>query len=114
MFEPLEFAILSFGTLFAIVNPATSVPTFLAITEANTAEERIRMAGLASSVALGVLLLFSVVGIPLLEVFQISVPAFQIAGGLIILRIANESFYPLSYSAYFGSRKNGVPDPSRP
>ena len=91
MFEHIEFAIFSFGTLFAIVNPATTVPTFLAITEANTTEERLRMAGLACSVALGVFLLFSVVGLRLLGAFQISIPAFQIAGGLIILRIAMDN-----------------------
>ena len=34
MLEHFQFAIVSFGTLFAIVNPATTVPTFLAITEA--------------------------------------------------------------------------------
>ena len=49
------------------------------------------MARLATSVALGVFLLFSVVGLRLLEAFQISVPAFQIAGGLIILRIAMDN-----------------------
>ena len=93
MFEHIEFAILSFGTLFAIVNPATTVPTFLTITEANTTAERLHMARLACSVALGIFLLFSVVGLPLLGVFQISIPAFQIAGGLIILRIAMDNLH---------------------
>ncbi len=72
-------AILSFGSLLIIVDPVTTIPAFLAMTEKNTPQERIRMAKLASTVAFLVLLAFFLGGQQVLEVFGITLPAFEIA-----------------------------------
>lgn len=84
----LDFTILSFGTLFVIVDPIGLVPAFLAMTHNNTILEKTRMAGLASLVTFLILLLFSVAGQWLFNAFGISLPAFEIAGGIILLLIA--------------------------
>ncbi len=84
----LDFAILSFGSLFVIVDPITLVPTFFAITPHNNQTERIRMAAVASIVAFGVLLLFAIGSQWIFMTFGITLPAFQIAGGIILLKIA--------------------------
>lgn len=86
----LTYALLSFGSLFAILSPFATVPTFLAMTEGNSAAERSVMAGRACKIACGVLVVFTLLGLNILGFFRVSVPAFQIAGGLVILRVAFE------------------------
>ena len=86
--EPITYAFLTFGSLFAILNPAATVPVFLAMTEENTAQERAHMARTACIVIFFVLAVFSLVGLSILSLFKISIPAFGIAGGIIILKAA--------------------------
>lgn len=84
----ISFVVLSFWSLFVIVDPIAAVPSFLAMTQQNSREERIRMARLASCTAGGVLLIFSLGGKWILNAFGITLPAFEIAGGIILLKIA--------------------------
>jgi len=84
------YALLSFGSLLAILSPFATVPTFLAMTEGNSASERAVMARRACTIACGVLIAFTLVGLNILGFFRVSVPAFQIAGGIVILRVAME------------------------
>ena len=86
--EPLNFAILSFWSLFVIVDPIGAVPTFLAMTEDSTTRQRVRMARLASLVTFSVLLVFSLGGSWILSIFGITMPAFEVAGGVILLKVA--------------------------
>jgi len=46
------------------------------------------MAQRACVIAAGVLLVFSVTGLSILTFFGVSVPAFQVAGGLVLIRVA--------------------------
>lgn len=86
--ETLNFVILSFWSLFVIVDPIGLVPAFLAMTERHSKEDRIRMAKLASIVTFFVLLVFALGGNLILKSFSVTVPAFEIAGGIILLKIA--------------------------
>ncbi|MFQ5852223.1 MAG: MarC family protein [Candidatus Binatia bacterium] len=88
MMELVSFAILSFGSLFVIVDPPAAVPAFLAMTEGNSPDERLRMARLASVITFFVLLAFSLAGLSILGFFGVTVPAFGIAGGIILLKVA--------------------------
>lgn len=88
MINALDFAILSFTSLFVIVDPVGLIPAFLAMTQKNTAQERVRMAQLASLITLGVLILSFLFGQRLLTAFGITLPAFQIAGGIVLLLVA--------------------------
>src|SRR3989338_8119262 len=86
--EPLNFVILSFWSLFVIVDPIGAVPTFLAMTKGDSREERIRMARLASLVTFSVLFVFSIGGKWVLGAFGVGMPAFEIAGGIVLLKVA--------------------------
>ena len=57
--DPINFIILSFWSLFVIVDPVGAIPTFLAMTARNKTRDRVRMARLASVVTFFVLVLFS-------------------------------------------------------
>lgn len=89
MDHPLtEFCLLAFGSLFAIVNPVSAVPAFLAMTPRDTVAARQRMARTAAFVCAGVLAAFALLGQSLFRVFGITLPAFQIAGGLVMLLVS--------------------------
>lgn len=80
-----EYAFLTFGALFAIVDPFAAIPTFLAMTTDVSVKERRHMARIAAMVAGGVMALFAALGQAIFKMFGITLPAFQIAGGLIML-----------------------------
>lgn len=84
----LDFAILSFTSLFVIVDPVGLIPAFLAMTQKNTSQERVRMARLASFITFGILILSFFFGQWLLKAFGITLPAFEIAGGIVLLLVA--------------------------
>lgn len=81
----IEYAFLTFGSLFAIVDPFAAVPTFLAMTARDTAEQRRRMARTACITCAAVMGAFALMGPAIFRLFGITLPAFQIAGGLVLL-----------------------------
>ena len=82
------FLLLAFSSLFVIVDSIGTIPAFLAMTPNNTPDERARMARFACAVATGILLFFSLTGMTIFKVFGITLPAFQIAGSILLLLIA--------------------------
>lgn len=83
-----SYTVLAFGSLIAVLNPVATVPPFLAMTESNSVSERRAMARRACMIAGGVLTMFALTGIWILAFFGVTEPAFQIAGGLVLIRVA--------------------------
>ncbi len=77
-----------FVLLFAVVDPIGSVPVFIAVTRQHQEWEKRKIAFKAVLVATGVLLFFIVVGQLLLEAIGVSLPAFQVAGGIVLFLFA--------------------------
>ena len=98
--ELFSFALSSFATVFAIVDPFATAPIFLAITPRDTDETRARMAMLAALVSGGVLLIFALTGDRIFSFFGISHSAFRVAGGILLLVTAMETI---------GSKEGGKP-----
>ena len=65
------------------MDPLGNLPFFLLFTEQNTLNEKRKMAAIASLAAGLILIFFGLTGDFILRFFKISLPAFQIAGGLI-------------------------------
>jgi multiple antibiotic resistance protein len=84
----LQYSALAFGSLFAVLNPIATIPPFVAMTERNSAAERAQMARRACGIACFIAVLFSLTGIQVLSFFGVSMHAFQIAGGLVLIRVA--------------------------
>ena len=84
----LEYALLATVTLFAIVDPVSTAPMFLAMTPNDTRTAREHMARLACIIVAIVLLTFAVAGSFLLKTLGITIAAFQTAGGILLLLIA--------------------------
>lgn len=77
-------------TLFVILDPPGLLPVFLALTRRMTRVERNASALNASLVGGGVILLFALFGRQVLEYLNVSIPALQVAGGLLLLLVALE------------------------
>jgi multiple antibiotic resistance protein len=78
-----KIALLAFVTLVTMVNPLAVIPSFIAMTDGFTRRQRARIAlnaGIATAVVLAAFLL---AGNYLFRFFGITVPAFQIMGGII-------------------------------
>lgn len=77
-----------FLTLWAVIDPIGTLPVFLAVAARYEAARRRMLAIKATAVATGVLLLFILGGQFVLEALGISLVAFQIAGGIVLLLFA--------------------------
>ncbi len=75
-------------SIFAIVNPIGVIPTFLALTGGYDAAMRRRVIAKAVLVGAGLLILFGLAGQVIFAVFSITIPAFRIAGGILIFKVA--------------------------
>jgi multiple antibiotic resistance protein len=89
----VEYTVFAFSSLFVIIDPIATVPAFIAMTPQDTPPAKLRMAKIACLVAGGVLMLFAVAGKWIFKVLGITMPAFQIAGGVLLLRIALDMLY---------------------
>lgn len=84
----VEYALLALGSLFAIVDPIAAVPAFLAMTFRQSVAERLRTAKVACLTAVGLLTGFALLGQILFKILGVTLPAFQVAGGLVLLLVA--------------------------
>ncbi len=87
---PSEFALVAFGSLFSIVDPFAAVPVFLALTAKEPELERRRIARRASLTAFAILSVFAIAGSWVFSFFGITIPAFRIAGGVLLFGVALE------------------------
>lgn len=83
----VRFSLLALSSIFFLVDPFAALPTFLAITEGSDAARRRRIARKASVTTLIVLCAFAFAGEYIFRLFGITLPAFEIAGGVILLLI---------------------------
>ncbi|HEX8717467.1 MAG TPA: MarC family protein [Gemmatimonadaceae bacterium] len=84
----MQFALITFTSILFIVDPVALIPTYLAITQGETPEQRRRTAMRACIAAMILLVVFGIAGRLIFRVFGITLPAFRIAGGLILWFVA--------------------------
>jgi multiple antibiotic resistance protein len=87
---PFDYLASALVTLFVVVDPIGIVPAFLALTERFSASARQRIAVRAVFIAGITLAAFALVGNWFLEKLGITLPAFRIAGGLLLFMVAFE------------------------
>jgi multiple antibiotic resistance protein len=83
----VRFSLLAFSSIFFLVDPFAALGSFLAITAGADRKRRKRMAFKASVTCFIVLTAFAFTGQFIFSLFGIKLPAFEIAGGLILLLI---------------------------
>jgi multiple antibiotic resistance protein len=83
--ELLSFSVVALSAIFFVVDPPGVVPLFIAMTAGDAEDKRRHMARRASLVAFSLLAGFALFGGVLFKVFGITLGAFKVAGGLLLL-----------------------------
>ena len=86
----LTFGLVCFGQLFSIIDPFACVPIFLGLVGDRSAGEQRRVALRAALTCIVVLGVFGAAGAIILQIFSITLPAFKIAGGIILFVVGFE------------------------
>lgn len=87
------FLISAFVTLFVVIDPIGLTPVFIALTPGLTAQQRRAIAIRATVIAAGLLFLFAFLGEQVLGFIGISMPAFRIAGGILLFLTALDMLF---------------------
>jgi multiple antibiotic resistance protein len=82
--ELLQVSLIAFTSIFVLVDPFAAIPTFLVMTSDSTRPQRRRMALRAGWTCFTVLAVFGIAGSFIFRLFGITLPAFKIAGGIIL------------------------------
>jgi multiple antibiotic resistance protein len=86
----LSFALLSLSSLLIIVNPLAATMVFVTLTDGMERATKREVAKVSCQVACAILVAFAVAGSYILQLFGITLDAFQIAGGVLLFGIGLE------------------------
>ncbi|MEM6563909.1 MAG: MarC family protein [Pseudomonadota bacterium] len=87
------FLITAFVTMFVVIDPIGLAPLFVALTLGMPDQARRRIAFRATLIAVALLLVFAIFGETLLEFIGISMPAFRVAGGILLFLTALDMLF---------------------
>lgn len=104
----LSLYVTAFVTLFVIIDPIGLAPIFIALTPGMDAAERRRIGFRALVIAAVLLMLFGLAGDAILSAIGISIPAFRIAGGILLFLTALDMLFERRTERREGQ---GHPDP---
>ncbi len=90
MLEELDFALKALTALFAVMDPLAMLPIFIAVTVNQSAAQQKKTAKLSTIYAFIIITLFIVLGNVILNLFSISIDAFRVAGGILLLIVGLE------------------------
>lgn len=89
----VRFVATAFATAFTIIDPIGMIPMTLAATAHDAPKRRNQIVNQAVLVASGVILFMGVVGRIVLDYLGITLPAFMIAGGILLFLIAIDMLF---------------------
>ncbi len=89
----VAFGATAMASIFAIVDPVGVIPFFSVLTEDMTAEQKRQVISKSCIVATAILGVFAVFGQWIFDAFGFSIPAFEIAGGVLLFAVAFEMMH---------------------
>lgn len=92
--EIVEFALVAITSTIAVINPTSTVAVYMALTGDMKPEEGRQSAAKAMKISFVVLAFFAVTGQLLFSVFNVTVAAFKIAGGILLITAALRMLNP--------------------
>lgn len=104
--------ITAFVTLFVVVDPIGLAPLFIALTQGMTAPQRLSVGLRAVGIAAVLLTLFGLFGDKILLGIGISMPAFRIAGGVLLFLTALDMLFERRTQRREGQSVEPAHDPS--
>ncbi len=109
-----DLAATSFVTLFVIIDPIGLTPLFLALTRGMSQDRRRIIGARALAVSLALLALFGLAGEAILSAVGIGMPAFRIAGGMLLFLTAMDMLFERRQERREKSahKDDALPDPT--
>ena len=89
----LDFFLPSFTMLFVTMDPIGNMPIFMSLTESPRSGYRLLMAKRSVLIGFCVMLFFAFAGEAFLKLLGISIPAFRIAGGIMLFIVALQMIF---------------------
>lgn len=102
----------AFAALFVVIDPIGLAPIFVALTAGMSASARRAIAFRACAIAAGLLIVFALAGETVLNFLGISMPAFRIAGGMLLFLTALEMLFEKRSQRREGQADTPSEDPS--
>ena len=102
----------AFVTLFVVIDPVGLAPLFIALTRDMTPQRRRRIGWRALAIAAVLLTLFGLAGESILTVIGISLPAFRIAGGMLLFLTALDMLFERRTERREGQARDDDHEPS--
>ncbi|GAB4268790.1 MAG: MarC family protein [Pararhodobacter sp.] len=102
----------AFVTLFVVMDPIGLTPLFIALTGGMTARARLVIAIRACVIAAILLMVFGLAGEVILTAIGITMPAFQIAGGILLFLTALDMLFERRTRRRKGQAEDSALDPS--
>ncbi len=101
MLDP-TFFITAYISILVIMNPLSTVGVLLSLTKNSTTKQRNKIALRSSTFAVIVLAIFALTGFMIFQVYSITMDAFRIAGGIILLVIGMRMLFPADETEHSG------------
>lgn len=95
MLDPviIDVAITAFVTMFVIIDPVGLLPIFIALTKDTDVAHQRKMALKGTAIGGLILLFFALLGDKFLVLLGVGIPAFRIAGGIMLFLLALEMVF---------------------
>jgi multiple antibiotic resistance protein len=90
----LSFALLAITSVVAVVEPGSNIAIYLSLTEGMSDEQKRRIVNKAMRISFVVLAFFALGGQLVFWFFNITISAFQIAGGILLVDVALRMLHP--------------------
>ena len=94
MLEVLSFALLAVTSVVAVVEPGSNIVIYLSLTEGMDKEQKRRIIDKAMMISFIVLAFFAVAGQLVFSFFNVTIFAFEIAGGILLVDVALRMLHP--------------------
>ncbi len=108
----ISAVITAFVTLFVVIDPPGLAPLFIALTTGMSDDRRRRIGWRATVIAAFLLTLFGLAGEKILTGIGISLPAFRIAGGILLFLTALDMLFERRTERREGQHADDEHDPS--
>jgi len=90
----LEFLALAVTSVLAIMNPVSTAAVYSVLTEDTPKAARVKVVKSAMKLSLGVLIFFALTGQLIFSILGLTLPAFKIAGGILLIGVAFSMLNP--------------------
>jgi multiple antibiotic resistance protein len=94
MLEVLSFALLAITSVVAVVEPGSNIVIYLSLTEGMDKGQKRRIIDKAMRISFIVLAFFAVAGQLVFSFFNVTIFAFEIAGGVLLVDVALRMLHP--------------------